>query len=91
MATMNKILIQINHTKQLGSVLSLGHPKKNPTALIPQCDHLSSGAPLCTASPDPAEVLSASPHLDCSLVSDRPSHPPLRPTIGHMHQGNLRL
>lgn len=66
------------------------------TDLTQLCGHLSFEVQQCTASPNLAEVPSASRlggdrhHLDrraCALRWHRPSHP----TIGHMHQGNLRL
>ena len=64
--------------------------------LVQQYGHLSFVVQQCIASPNPTGALSASRigghrhHLGfllCSLLSPRPSHP----TIGHRHQGNLRL
>lgn len=62
---------------------------------VQQYGHLFSAAQQCTASLNLAGVPSVSQlegrcHLDfrvCDRFSDRPSHP----TIGHRHQGNLRL
>jgi hypothetical protein len=86
--TENVILAQKCNNISGNSVLwDLKQMLKDP---IQQCGHLFVEAQQYTVFLDPSGVPSVSLHLDCR-VGAPPSHLLLHPTIGHRHQGKLRL